>query len=156
MVPGDPGIGPVAGTYGTGDCPGAERKEREDTFSRAEILNQMEPHAKEYAPQEHGDPSGMYTVNQTRREVKESACNGHNKQDTGDGVGQALVRRIQDRMPGACIDPAHERSTYPPGKLDDEPRERAEGKMFWPGHMNVGQEDTSTGTGNNQHHQEEG
>src|SRR5208337_3537020 len=130
MIPGDPGVGPVAGTYGTGDCPGAEGEEGEDS-----------------------NPASQCTVYEECRDGKESAGEYKNEQDAGKGVGHALVRRIRDRVPGVCIDPAHERGTYPPGKLDDEPRERAEGKMFWPGHMNVGQEDTGTGTGNNQHHE---
>ena len=49
MVTGNPGIGSVTGADGTGDRPGAEREERKDTFSRAEILGQMESHAEEYA-----------------------------------------------------------------------------------------------------------
>ena len=98
MIPGDPGVGPVAGTYGTGNCPGAEREEGKDTFSRAEIFSQMEPHAEEYAAQEYSDPSGKCTVCQERREVKKGAGEYKNEQDAGKGVGQALVRRIRDRV----------------------------------------------------------
>ena len=46
VIPGNAGISLVAGADGTGDLLPAKRKEGEDSFSRAEILCQVEAHTK--------------------------------------------------------------------------------------------------------------
>ena len=69
-------------------------------------------------------------------------------------MGQALVRRILNRVPCVCINPAEGGGTDPPGKLDDQPCQCTESEPFWPCHMDIREEYTCTCTANNQYHRE--
>lgn len=84
MVLGDPGIGLVTGADGTGDRPGTEREEREDAFSRAEVLDKVESHAKEYTAKKCSGRSGNECIaGRICRDVQDCTRACRYKQDTG-------------------------------------------------------------------------
>ncbi len=147
VIPGNAGIGLVAGADGTGDLLPAKRKEREDSFSRAEVLCQVEAHPKKEPGQKERDILGNCTVHGNGRTIQEQAGTRGNKEDAGDGVGEALIRWTGGRVPCACRDPGQHRGADLPGKLDDKPCQRAEDKLFRPGHVDIRKDRTDTGAG---------
>jgi hypothetical protein len=147
MVPGNAGISPVAGADGPGDHILAEREKRRDPLSRTEILCQVEAHAKEKTPKEKRSLRSVCRVCKHDGDEQDQAGASANKEDAGEGMGEALVGRVHDWAAEACVDPAQDNGTELPGKPDHKPCQCKGAELFWPGHMDIRQDGTTPGAG---------
>lgn len=153
VVLADPWVGPVAGPDRAGNGPCREGKEGEDPFPRAEVFDQVQGNAKNDSGKKYKDLTGNKRISyDICRDKEKCRCTCKDKECSRQGMDQPFVTRILYRVVRMRINPAENRCADPAGELYDQPRKGPEFKVFWPGHVDIREQDADAGTGRDKEH----